>query len=81
MNGRPLRFFHFSGFKPDRPERLSSHQNRIQIGSGSALERICAEYGREHVEVLYSPTLAPFSNCAIREENDDDSADDNPLRA
>src|SRR6201996_49172 len=28
VNGRPLAFFHFSGFDPDHPVSLSRHQNR-----------------------------------------------------
>jgi glycosyltransferase involved in cell wall biosynthesis len=29
--GQPLRFFHFSGFDPLRPEFLSKHQNRLRL--------------------------------------------------
>ncbi len=32
VNGRPLRFFHFSGYDPDHPDRLSKHQDRIDLG-------------------------------------------------
>lgn len=28
VNGQPLKFFHFSGFSPDRPDVLSKYQNR-----------------------------------------------------
>jgi glycosyltransferase involved in cell wall biosynthesis len=28
VNGAPLKFYHFSGFSPDHPERISKHQNR-----------------------------------------------------
>src|SRR3954467_2241098 len=31
VDGRPLRFFHFSGFDPDRPDKLSKHQDRIDL--------------------------------------------------
>jgi glycosyltransferase involved in cell wall biosynthesis len=31
-DGSPLRFFHFSGSNPDKPEKLSKHQNRIRDG-------------------------------------------------
>ena len=62
VNGRPLRFFHFSGFKPDRPERLSTHQDRIQIHPGSPLERLCAEYGAELLGNGYKKTIGwPYS--------------------
>ena len=62
VNGRPLRFFHFSGFKPDRPDRLSTHQDRIQITPGSPLERLCAAYGAELLQSDYERTIVwPYS--------------------
>ena len=30
VNGRPLRFFHFSGYHPDEPRKISKHQNRFK---------------------------------------------------
>jgi glycosyltransferase involved in cell wall biosynthesis len=47
VNGGPLRFFHFSGYDPDHPERLSKHQDRIEIGASGELRRICDAYGAE----------------------------------
>ncbi len=44
VNGRPLRFFHFSGFSPDRPDELSKHQNRVVVSDHPALRTICHEY-------------------------------------
>ena len=44
VDGKPLRFFHFSGFDPRTPRSLSKHQNRIEVGAGEALTRACAEY-------------------------------------
>lgn len=44
VNGAPLRFFHFSGFSPDRPQEFSKHQNRIRLADRPDLQRICAEY-------------------------------------
>ncbi len=44
VDGRPLAFFHFSGFNPDVPTELSRHQNRVQLSGNPALERICGEY-------------------------------------
>jgi glycosyltransferase involved in cell wall biosynthesis len=40
----PLTFFHFSGFDPEHPERLSKHQNRIDVTAHPALKRICRSY-------------------------------------
>ena len=47
VDGRPLRFFHFSGFDPDHRKRLSKHQTRIEIRRGSALARACDGYADE----------------------------------
>src|SRR5439155_27055532 len=47
VSGRPLRFFHFSGYDPRRPEELSLHQNRIRLDDDPALRVLCDEYGRE----------------------------------
>jgi glycosyltransferase involved in cell wall biosynthesis/SAM-dependent methyltransferase len=44
VDGEPLRFFHFSGFDPTTPRRFSKHQDRIEVGSSSALARICGAY-------------------------------------
>lgn len=42
--GRPLRFFHFSGIVPGRPEVLSRYQNRYARGERPDLEPLFAEY-------------------------------------
>jgi SAM-dependent methyltransferase/glycosyltransferase involved in cell wall biosynthesis len=44
VDGRPLGFFHFSGFDPARPDVLSRHQTRLNLADRPALRRICAEY-------------------------------------
>jgi glycosyltransferase involved in cell wall biosynthesis/SAM-dependent methyltransferase len=49
VNGSPLRFFHFSGFKPDTPLVLSHHAGtrpRILLSQNPDLARLCEEYGR-----------------------------------
>ncbi len=39
VNGRPLQFFHFSGFDPHDVDRVSKHQNRFRLGDiGQARE-------------------------------------------
>jgi len=66
VNGRPLRFFHFSGFKPDRRDQLSTHQNRIQIEPRSALAQICDEYADELVDCGYeSASRWPYTYAAL----------------
>ncbi len=44
VNGRPLAFFHFSGFDLAKPHLLSRHQNRINVTRGTALEGILKMY-------------------------------------
>lgn len=46
VDGRPLRFFHFSGYDPEKPHKLSKHQNRVSLSSNPALKRICDAYGQ-----------------------------------
>jgi len=49
VNGKPLRFFHFSGYKPDTPHVLSHHAGtkpRILLSQSPDLARLCEEYGR-----------------------------------
>jgi len=47
VDGGPLRFFHFSGYNPLRPDLLSKHQTRVELAANPALARICGEYGAQ----------------------------------
>ena len=47
VNGEPLRFLHFSGYDPDSPQRLSKHQDRVELRPGSELQRAYDTYGAE----------------------------------
>jgi glycosyltransferase involved in cell wall biosynthesis len=47
VDGVPLRFFHFSGFKPDTPHVLSHHTGtrpRILLSRNPELAALCSEY-------------------------------------
>ena len=44
VNGRPLAFFHFSGFDSSKRHVLSKHQTRTRPGEHPALARILGEY-------------------------------------
>jgi len=46
-NGRPLRFFHFSGFDVDTPHLLSKHQTRTRLSDHPELAELCAEFAAE----------------------------------
>ncbi len=47
VNGEPLRFFHFSGFDPDRPHLLSKHQTRTRLSEHPDLAKLCEEFSAE----------------------------------
>jgi glycosyltransferase involved in cell wall biosynthesis len=47
VNGRPLAFFHFSGFDTRHPLVLSRYQDRIDVVHDPWLEQILAEYAAE----------------------------------
>lgn len=44
VDGQPLVFFHFSGFDPERPLKLSKHQNRFRVMAGSPMAGLLADY-------------------------------------
>jgi glycosyltransferase involved in cell wall biosynthesis len=46
VDGRPLRFFHFSGFDPLQPRRLSRFQNRYDFADRPDVEPLFAQYAR-----------------------------------
>ncbi len=45
INGKPLTFFHFSGYKPDTPTQLSTHFKRALPTDTPALTELLREYG------------------------------------
>ncbi|HEU0123443.1 MAG TPA: hypothetical protein VFQ91_23135, partial [Bryobacteraceae bacterium] len=46
VNGRSLCFFHFSGFDPENPERLSKHQDRFVLEAVGDAAELARDYGR-----------------------------------
>jgi hypothetical protein len=56
-NGRPISFFHFSGFDPSNPLGFTKeNQTRTRVVAGSALGDLLELYGRLHVENGFSET-------------------------
>jgi hypothetical protein len=49
VNGSPLAFFHFSGFDPDDPSRLSRYQNRVRLEDHPAVAELAADFARRIV--------------------------------
>ena len=50
VNGKPLTFYHFSGYNPDYPHILSKHQGpepRILLSEHPGVARLCREYGEK----------------------------------
>jgi GT2 family glycosyltransferase len=56
VNGRPLAFFHFSGFDPARPDIYSKHQNRTSIVRGTALSDLLDLYRELHFQNGFETT-------------------------
>lgn len=57
VDGEALRFFHFSGYDPRRPDQLSKYQDRIALRTDAALSRICDEYGAELREAGFKEAI------------------------
>jgi glycosyltransferase involved in cell wall biosynthesis len=57
-DGRPIAFFHFSGFDPASPKVLSKHQDRIKVQPGSALA---------HILRLYAERVLSFGHLRYQE--------------
>ncbi|MCP2169061.1 FkbM family methyltransferase [Goodfellowiella coeruleoviolacea] len=58
--GVPLRFFHFSGYRPEKPWLLSYHcarKPRVLLSEHPELRRICDEYGRALQDAGYRRSL------------------------
>lgn len=45
VDGEPLRFYHFSGYSPERRTLLSKHQDRVDLTADETLWRLCDAYG------------------------------------
>jgi glycosyltransferase involved in cell wall biosynthesis/SAM-dependent methyltransferase len=53
VNDLPLRFYHFSGFDPDDPHRLSKHQDRVSLRDEPLLAELCQGYGASLLDCGY----------------------------
>jgi hypothetical protein len=55
VNGRPIAFFHFSGFDPSNPLGYTKeNQTRTRVEQGSALAKLLQQYARLHEENGYA---------------------------
>jgi hypothetical protein len=63
VNGRPLVFFHFSGFRPLLPERLSVHQDRFTLEDIGEAKAVHEEYAKKLIHHGYrSCYLWPYGH-------------------
>ncbi|MBT8060265.1 MAG: glycosyl transferase [Gammaproteobacteria bacterium] len=61
-NGQPLRFFHFSNYKPEQPDRISGHQTRFTFAQRPDLERIFRHYHQLLMQNGYAEAVGwPYS--------------------
>jgi len=58
INGRPLAFFHFSGFDPLHTRTLSKHQNRLLVTDGTPLAAILDYYAQAVQRLGFALTRA-----------------------
>lgn len=69
VNGKPLYFFHFSGYDPQVPEVLSKHQNRISLQSRDDLRIICDEYRQYLADRGFAVTSRwPYTHARFRND-------------
>ena len=67
VNGRPLCFFHFSGYDPAVPEVLSKHQNRLSLSSREDLRTLCDQYRQDLFAKGFSETSRwPYTHARFR---------------
>ena len=62
VNGEPLRFFHFSGYSPFRPNVLSKHQGdhpRVRLQDAPVVAELAHAYGRRLVSEGLQQTGGP----------------------
>lgn len=60
VNGSPLRFFHYSGYRPEKPWLLSMYcryRPRILLSEHSVVRQLCAEYSSALKAAGYAETL------------------------
>lgn len=78
VDGRPLGFFHFSGFDAERPLMLSRHQSRTDVVEHPVLERLLADYARAVLAEGFATSRHwPYSLARLG----DGTEPDDPLRA
>lgn len=66
VDGHPLRCFHFSGFDPEQPQRLSSFDTRVDLAKDEYVAQLCAAYAQELRDSGYRECREwPFSYASL----------------
>jgi len=68
VNGRPLRFFHFSGFDPMTPHLLSRHQGRqprILLSERPVVRGLCDAYAAKLAACGWTPIAIPYAYARL----------------
>ena len=60
VDGRPLGFFHFSGFEPERPDRLSKYAP-LPLATGALAELLAGHAGRRLAAARGSRPSRPYA--------------------
>lgn len=68
VNGKPLIFYHFSGFNPNTPLVLSKHQSRHDVAANQALANLTKEYAKRLFDAGYAQ-LSKLENAFLRLPN------------
>lgn len=71
INKKPLRFFHFSGYSPDKPSIISKHQDRHRLCSRQDLQPLFNDYAKcliasGHIELTKIPYEFDYLPCGIK---------------
>ncbi len=64
INGKPIAMYHFSGFDPRFPNRLSAHQSRYALSELPVLKRLCDNYATQ-LEGAGGQRLEPSGQACI----------------
>lgn len=66
VDGEPLVFFHFSGYTPHMPGRLSKHQNRHDLAFLPEVRALCDIYGAHLLSQGYDTTCNwPYAYASL----------------
>ncbi len=72
VNGRPLRFFHFSGYRPEKPWMLSRHtpqDARIVLSEHPILRELCDRYGERVLKAgIEAAATTPYRFGELRDK-------------